>query len=206
MRYNINPLPKKGDRIFCIEMYEENSVIYGDTGTVTDLKSGYKDSIQINIKWDNGSSLPLLYEENSENQRDRWMLEDDYLNMKKNRKSIKEETTNDMEKYADIVSNFDMRFLDKYLEVLRESAIINMFGASPYLWMGKNNIYKHHAYVEDNEYFDELLDLADRAQLEMVTGVTNYLRKKGKEINLDMINRHIRKFATEVLNFWMKHY
>ena len=51
MRYNINPLPKKGDRIFCIEMYEENSVIYGDTGTVTDLKSGYKDSIQINIKW-----------------------------------------------------------------------------------------------------------------------------------------------------------
>ena len=97
MRYNINPLPKKGDRIFCIEMYEENSVIYGDTGTVTDLKPGYKDSIQINIKWDNGSSLPLLYEENSENQRDRWMLEDDYLNMKKNRKSIKEETTNDME-------------------------------------------------------------------------------------------------------------
>ena len=61
MNSKINPNVEVGDRIVCITMYGESSVSYRDSGEVT----GFGDDIsgvQIKVNWDNGSTLPLIKE------------------------------------------------------------------------------------------------------------------------------------------------
>ena len=42
------------------------------------------------------------------------------------------------------------------MKKLRESGIINMYGSSPYLYMGKERLAHEHKYNDTNEAFDEL--------------------------------------------------
>jgi chromosome condensin MukBEF MukE localization factor len=87
------------------------------------------------------------------------------------------------------------------MKKLRESSIINMFGSSPYLYMGKDRIY-HQNYnnpsAEDNETYDELLEMADEAQSKMISGVIKVLEKEGKEVDLSNINRYLKKYSEKI--------
>jgi len=69
-----NPNVKEGDRIVCIQMQgESDTVPVGTKGTVQRIvKTPFGDQIEVN--WENGSTLSLLMDE------DVWMLED---NLKK---------------------------------------------------------------------------------------------------------------------------
>ena len=73
--YNLN----KGDRIVCINMGGETSVSLGDPGTVTRVEEVGSSWTQINVKWDNGSDLSLILESDPKQQKDIWMLEDDFI-------------------------------------------------------------------------------------------------------------------------------
>jgi hypothetical protein len=91
------------------------------------------------------------------------------------------------------------------LEKVRESGITNMFGASPYLYLGKERIeheFKYHD-INNEEAFEKMLSMANQAQAEMVNGVINYLESKGIEENMDNINRYLRKFATMIVQNYM---
>jgi hypothetical protein len=55
----------------------------------------------------------------------------------------------------------------------------------------------------DNEICDEVLDMANIAQAEMISGVIRYLEDNGKEVELSSINRFIPRFATKVLENYM---
>ena len=204
--YNLN----KGDRIVCINMGGETSVSLGDPGTVTRVEEVGSSWTQINVKWDNGSDLSLILESDPKQQKDIWMLEDDFIE-KYGEDSLNVITEsmdmNDMEKVAELYEYFGedgMDYFYEFLKALRRSSIINMHQAAPYLWMGKNNIRKFHAYVEDNDEYDRMLEMADKSQQYMVNGVISYLEENDKEVSAENINRWLKRFDSVITSFWMR--
>ena len=104
----------------------------------------------------------------------------------------------------DILKFFNWKFLKEYLLVLRDSGIINMFGASPFLYMGRNRIENEFKYrhIPDEEKFEELLSMADQAQSEMIIGTMKYLESINKEPDLNNINRYIGKMSNKMWTIW----
>lgn len=96
---------------------------------------------------------------------------------------------------------FNIKFLKKYLLVIRESSVTNMLSAAPYLYIGKHRMIKEFEYkdIEITDRIEDVLELADQAQTEMINGVLRYLESKGIEETLENINRYIRKFASDII-------
>ena len=189
----INPKLKPGERVILLHMDGETSVLPGTWGTV---KRAYElfGTDQYDVEWDNGSKLSLIGDE------DMWD------NKERKKKTIKED---DRDKFfmnnIDVFKYFNMKFLKKYLLMIRESSITNMYGASPYLYMGRERIEHEFKYkdIPNEEKFDELLDMADQAQSEMVHGIIKYLEANGKEADLQQINRELRRFSQAVVQNYM---
>jgi dsDNA-binding SOS-regulon protein len=76
-----------------------------------------------------------------------------------------------------------------------------MFGASPYLYLGRERIEHEFKYndLKDDDKFEEVLDMADEIQSIMVGGVMKILEKEGKELSLDNINNYLRKYSQKLL-------
>jgi len=188
----LNPELKKGDRIVLLQMKDEDTIPPGTKGTV---KKDYElfGEMQYSVEWDNGSTLNLL------STQDAWVYEEDYL--KRRKKNIKENDLDKLVSNKDIFKDFDVRFLVSFMKKLRESGIVNMIGSSSYLWMGRDRIYHlnyNNPIAEDNEAYDELLDMADEAQSKMISGVMKVLDKEGKEPELYNINRYLKKYADKI--------
>jgi hypothetical protein len=192
----LNPELKKDDRVILLHM-EGEMMSPGSKGTVINVSRDpfEKDGVIYNVRWDEGSTLSLL------SVTDAWK--------KENSARIHENTFEQAKWFMDnraIVENFNTRFLSEYLEKIRQSGITNMFGASPYLYLGKERIEHEFKYknVNDEESFGEVLEMADKAQSEMVQGVMKILDKEKKEIELSTINRYIQRYATLILNYWIR--
>jgi hypothetical protein len=185
----INPKLKPGDRVILLHMGGETSVLPGTWGTV---KRAYVlfGTDQYDVEWDNGSTLSLIGDE------DMWD------NKERKKKTIKED---DRDKFfmdnIDVFKYFNMKFLKKYLLMIRESSITNMYGASPYLYMGRERIEHEFKYkdIHNEEAFEEVLDHANQAQAEMINGVINYLEDKGIEGDMSNINKYLQRFATKIV-------
>ena len=65
-------------------------------------------------------------------------------------------------KNKNLVQDFQMAKMHKFYEALRKSSVVNMFGATPYFWMGKDRIAHEHYYTdmgdEQAEAFEQVLD------------------------------------------------
>ena len=185
----INPKLKPGERVILLHMNDETSVLPGTWGTV---KRAYElfGTDQYDVEWDNGSTLSLIGDE------DMWD------NKERKKKTIKED---DRDKFfmdnIDVFKYFNMKFLKKYLLMIRESSITNMYGASPYLYMGRERIEHEFKYkdIHNEEAFEEVLDHANQAQAEMINGVINYLEDKGIEGDMSNINKYLQRFATKIV-------
>lgn len=194
----INPELKKDDRVVCITMDGETSVKYGDKGTVVS-KTIVFGVDQYGVNWDNGSKLQLLAD------ADKWMLEDDFNLMKSRKNKI-----NENDNHRNIVERsylfkiINMVLMDKFLITLRKSGITNMIQAAPYLYMGRERIEHELKYSDkDNEYIDEVLDMADTIQAELINSSIKYLENKGQEPDLGNINRTLRKLSTDIVNVYI---
>jgi hypothetical protein len=185
----INPKLKPGDRVILLHMGNETSVLPGTWGTV---KKSYElfGTDQYDVQWDNGSSLSLIGDE------DMWDTKE------RKKKTIKEDDRNNFfMKNIDVFKYFNMKFLKKYLLMIRESSITNMLAAAPYLYMGRERIEHEFKYKEihNEEAFEEVLDHADQAQAEMINGVINYLEEKGIDEDMGNINRYLQRFASKIV-------
>lgn len=185
----INPKLKPGDRVVLLHMKGETSVSPGTWGTVT---RAYKlfGTDQYEVDWDNGSSLSLIADE------DMWDIKE------RKRKTIKEDDRNDFfMKNIDVFKYFNMKFLKKYLLMIREASFTNMYGASPYLYMGRERIEHEFKYkdIHNEDAFEEVLKHSDQAQAEMINGVINYLEDKGIEEDMSSVNRYLQRFATKIV-------
>ena len=185
----INPKLKPGERVILLHMDGETSVLPGTWGTVIKAYELFGTD-QYDVKWDNGSTLSLIGDE------DMWD------NKERKKKTIKE---NDRDKFfmnnIDVFKYFNMKFLKKYLLMIRESSITNMYGAGQYLYMGRERIEHEFKYkdIHNEEAFEEVLDHANQAQAEMINGVINYLNDKGIEENMSSINTYLQRFATKIV-------
>jgi hypothetical protein len=190
----INPELQKGDKVILLHM-EGEMMSPGSKGTLINVSRDpfEKEGMIYNVKWDEGSTLSLL------SVTDAW----------KKIESIQENSFESAKWFLDnraIAENFNTRFLGEYLEKVRESGITNMFGASQYLYMGKERLEHEFKYkdVGNDEAFEEVLEMADKSQHEMINGVMKILEKEKKEMDINVINRYIQRYATLVLNYWIK--
>lgn len=188
----LNPKLKQGDRVVILQMNDEYGIPSGTAGTVSRVQEIFGEE-QYYVDWDNGSKLSIIP------SVDAWTKEEDFL--KRRKKNIKESNLDKMVQHKEIFKNFDVKFLVDFMKKLRESGIINMYGSSPYLYMGKDRIY-HQNYnnpiAEDNEAYDELLEMADEAQSKMISGVIKVLEKEGKEVEISNINRYLKKYSEKI--------
>ena len=186
----INPELKKGDRIILLHMSGESSVPDGTHGTVYSVDKVFGD-VQYGVEWDNGSKLALL------SDTDMWDKEERF--------KVKKKITEDRDKFimdnVELFKYFNIKFLKKYLLMVRESSITNMMGASPYLYIGRERIQHEFKYkdIHNEEAFEEVLDHANQAQAEMINGVINYLNDKGIEEDMSSINKYLQRFATKIV-------
>lgn len=190
----LNPKLEPGDNVVLMYMSDE-SLSPGLHGVVTRVVEVFG-VVQYEMKWENGSTLSLL------SDVDAWMKSDDYERRQKKKVN---ESLDTLTSNLDAFKNFDMGFLVKYLMVLRESGIVNMFGASPYLWMGKERIENKHRYddLEDNEKYQELLEMADKAQHKMIKGVVKILESENKDVDVSSINRYLDKYSKKIWDVYV---
>jgi len=196
LKKELNPKLVKGDRIMCLHMDGETGVPMGTTGTVRSVtKDPFEpDSEIINVNWDNGSTLGLL------SVTDRWV--------KVAQEPLEEQAgTSEYEYFSknpEIFENFDWRFLREFLNKLRDASPVNMLQSQPFLYSGREWIDRYYGEnQEDNEDFQEVLEMANEAKDKMIQGVLKYMESEGIEIDLDKVNRLIKKFASKILNLYI---
>jgi hypothetical protein len=182
-----NPKLKVGDNVTLLYMKGE-TMSPGLKGIVKGVENVFNEDI-ITVDWENGRKLSLLSTE------DAWTLNPP----EKIEEAYKDEW---LSKNLDI-ANFDTNVLTNYLIKVRDSGITNMFGAAPYLYMGKDRIEHEFHYKEFDENkqqrFDEMLEIADEAQSEMINGVIKILEKENKELSIENINRYLQKYSQKIL-------
>ena len=191
----LNPKLIKGDRIMCLHMDGETSVPMGTTGTVRDVvRDPFEDNGQIiNVKWDNDSTLSLV------SVTDQWIKEP----VDKLQEQL-DSGYDFFQKNSEIFDNFDYRFLNIYLKKLRDAGPVNMFESTPFLYSGREWIDRYHGEdQEDNEAFQEVLEMADKAKDKMIQGTLNYMESKNMEIELNSVNKVIKRLAQKILQFYI---
>ena len=197
MKGQLNPELKVGDRIMCYHMEGETGVPPGTLGTVTritrDPFETENDSL-INVKWDNGRNLALI------TSTDAWKLIP-----KENIKEQADNTWKFMTENPDVFENFDWRWFREYLEMIRNSGIVNVFGAAPLLYTGREHIDRYYGEgKEDNEYFQDVLDNADKSKDKIIQGVVNYMQKNNKSLDdMSSVNRYAQNFSQKILGLFM---
>lgn len=192
----LNPKLVKGDRIMCLHMDGETSIPPMTTGTVRSVvRDPFEDDGQIiNVNWDNGSSLGLL------SVTDSWVkIAQETLD-----EQVDDPSYNYFDKNPEVFENFDWRFLREFLKKLRDAGPVNMFEATPFLYSGKDWIDRYYGEGrEDNEDFQEVLEMAEEAKNKMIQGVLKYMKSQGIEIELEKVNRLIQNFAKKILQLYI---
>jgi hypothetical protein len=197
MKGPMNPELNVGDRVVIYFMEKETSVPPGTFGTVKNIERDPFESEGeklISVKWDNGSSLAIV------TSTDRWK--------KVPAESIDEQTRsneyNFYSKHPDVFDNFDWRWFREYLKKVRESGIVNMFAAHPLLYSGKEHIDRYYGEnQEDNEAFQEVLDMSEESKNKLIQGIMKYMDAKNEDIDIDRVNYYARKFSKDLLGVYM---
>ena len=185
-----------GDRIMCLYMEGETSVTPGTLGKVTAITKDpfEKDSEIISVKWDNGSSLSLL------TVTDAWKkIVEDKIN------DSRDSAIESFKRNKDIFKHFDWRFLRNFLYKMRDSGIVNMFGAAPLIYAGKDHIDRYYGEGrEDDEKFQEFLDEAEKARNIFISGLISYMASKDMDVNnMDLVNSKAREYSKKLLDIYI---
>lgn len=192
----INPKLKIGDRVQILHMEDEmDSVPMGTWGEVTGVSNVMGEDIY-GVRWDNGQSLNIL------STTDVWDTEENRGKFKKKKITEQDETQRHHNLYRniDVFTNFKMRYLHEYLKKVRDCGVVNMFQAAPLLYMGRDRMEHMFRFQDiEDEICEEVLDMANIAQAEMITGVIKTLESKGKEDSLENINSYLRRYSQKVL-------
>lgn len=195
MSEGLNPQLELGDYVICYHMEGEMNVPPGSKGKVTKIQRDpiTPDAVMYSVKWENGQTLPLL------SDVDTW---------KKIKKQIEEQTSDPLydifRRNRALFEYFDYGFFRDFFVKLRNSGIVNMFGSFPLLYAGREHLERYYGEGrEDDEAFQELLEVADESKDKLIQGVLKYLEGEGKEINLDedgvsQINSLARNFSKDL--------
>jgi len=207
-----------GDRVVCLKMQDDYGVPGGIPGIVKGVSNVFGEN-QYNVKWKNGSSLALIegvdqwlkvVDEEEDIQETRVLTKKQFLEETRKIENIPQE-------YVKYSRMYDMREIKKFLDLLRESGVTNMYQAAPYLYLGRERIAHEHHYddmgEEREETFQELLDMAEDVRNVMIRGAFNHYDSKrsdeeGDEDDDDRrylrgVEDIMRRDAQTLLKLWM---
>ena len=197
VKRELNPKVSVGDKVMCLNMDGESSVPPMTTGIVRNVvRDPFEvDGELITVNWDNGSTLALV------------SITDSWIKVP-NEQKIEEQTLSPeydyFSKNPEIFENFDWRFLREFLTKLRDASPVNMLQSQPFLYSGREWIDRYYGENrEDDEDFQEVLEMADEAKNKMIQGVLKYMESKDIEIELDKVNRLIGQFSSKILNLYI---
>jgi hypothetical protein len=202
MKGPLNPKLEQGDRIVLFHMDGETSVSPGTSGTVTNISTDPFDPDEeiINVTWDNGSSLAMI------SSTDAWKK----ISEKKLDEGKVKTASNEFNFYnenQELFKMFDWKFFREYLKKVRDSGIVNMFGAAPLLYSGREHIDRYYGEDPANEEeFNEVLEMADEAKDKMIQGTIEYMRAKNMGLDIDRVNRVIGELSQKMLRLYMIFY
>lgn len=197
----MNPKVKVGDRISLLYMEDEFDVNPREKGTVVSVSRDPFETDEcyiISVKWDGGSTLSLL------SCRDVYRLIESKVNEQTD-SGRSEQQIDFIINNRDVVLNFNRQKIFEYLDVLRKSGVINMFGAAPFLFSGRDWIDRYYGENEENnEAFQEVLEMADDIKNEMILGMLKTFKDNTPALG-DM-DHLIRKLSNRMVNYWMMFY
>ena len=70
-----------------------------------------------------------------------------------------EESKNIPSEFVKYSRMYDIKLIKKFLDLLRESGVTNMYAAAPYLYMGKDRIAHQHYYDDMDESREEKFEV-----------------------------------------------
>ena len=197
-----------GDTVICVKMKDDYGVPGGIKGLVKSVTNVFGDN-QYNVNWQNGSSLSLI------DGVDTWMkvnnkpIEEGVSISKK--RFLEESTRSVPQEFVKYSRLYKIGIIKKFLDLLRESSVVNMLSAAQYLYMGKKRIEHEHHYDEMDDDKNE-----DDVRQEIINGaMKHYLQKKDNTKNGDNyeednddayfkgIERYIRQDSSNILRVWM---
>jgi len=197
----MNPELKIGDEIMLYHMDDEIHIPPGTKGSVTKIVNDpFEEGNKIiHVRWENGSTLSIL---------------SNYDVYKLVKKKIDEsDDPYKFDPYAkwmaenrDIKKFFDLSYYKKFYEAVRESGVENMFGAGPLLYYGKDNLERYYGQGrEDDDTFNELLNIADDAKAKFISQLVDYGIHKKIDLNDESaLNRMAGKIASKLLTYYMQ--
>ena len=193
----LNPKVIVGDRVMCLHMDGEISIPPMALGTVRSVvRDPFEDDGEIiNVSWDNGNNLSLL------SVTDSWI--------KAPSEQIEEQTSSKeyefFSKNPEIFENFDYKFLRDYLYKLRKSSVINMLQSAPFLYSGSEWIDRYYGEnQEDNEPFQEVLEMAEESRNKMVQGLLKFMESKNMDLDdMTRVNIQLSKLAQKIVQFYV---
>lgn len=201
MKNPLNPELNVGDRIILYHMDGETSVPLGTKGTVISLGRDpfeLNDEKIIRVQWDNGSTLSLI------TTTDAWK--------KVPNENINEQTGlsqyDFFRKNSDVFEFFDWRWFRDYLKKVQDTGIVNMLSAAPLLYSGKDHIDRYYGENrEDEEDFQELLEIADESKDKLVQGIIKYMEANNLELDdMGKVNQLARRFSQSLLGTYIQFY
>lgn len=190
----MNEEVKIGDRIMLAHMDGEMLPSLGSKGTVISISPDpfESDNLIINVRWDMGSTLNVLSKY------------DVYLKLNQNVNEQRDPNQALLTKNLHLFKYYDVEWLKNYLEKVRQTGAINMFGAGDWLIAGRDHLDRYYGEDrEDNEAFQEVLDMADEARMKIITGTVKYLESKGDEITPRKVEMVIKDNLRKFLTVWM---
>jgi len=203
MKGQLNPPLKEGDVVVCYHMDGETSVPPGTRGTVRSLsRDPFEPAGELiyNVNWENGSTLGLL------STTDAWKKVEE-----KPKEKVQESKGTGLPSYdyfsqnPEVFENFDWRFFKSFLEKLRESSVVNMFQSRPFLYSGREWIDRYHGEnQEDNEAFQEVLEMAEESKDKLIQGLMKYMTSKNIDMDdMGKVNHLAEKFAGKIVMLFM---
>jgi hypothetical protein len=194
----MNQKVKPGDKILLLHMEGESKPSIGDKGVVYSITRDpmEDDNFIISVKWEDGSTLSILSKYDFYKIIETAVNESDSSSDRRNTLLINN---------LDIIKPYSLSWFKKYLELVRKSGITNMFGASPFLYSGREHIDRYYGEGrEDDENFQNLLNDADESRNRMISGTMKFLEMKGMDPNdLNAIKTNLTKNANKILSVWM---
>ena len=220
----LNPKLNVGDRVRLLYM-EGEPLLPNTWGTV---KSSYElfGSTDYSVVWDDGDKDNVgerISQLNLISDTDAW----DFGGKKKITENNNMDTfirNADVIKYFKIDGKNYFTDLVKFLKILREVSIVNMFQSAPFLYMGREYIDRHYGdqVMNNEEKFEELLDEADNVRNIMIMVTMNLVNDK-YDINssaydnddeddedenqdkvLQLVNKHIKTLADKVFQIYIQ--
>lgn len=110
-----------------------------------------------------------------------------------------------MKLYHKLVRDYQLKKIFEYLNTLQKTGITNMFGATPYLYGGREWIQKQIDYfdIEEDENVEKLLDMADEIKNNIISGALK--RQEREETNnfIRSVERRVQQESKDILKIWM---